>query len=166
MKTLLILRHAKAEPPDDNMSDHDRPLAPRGKKDAPRIGNWLADQSLVPQAILSSDAARAKATARLVAEACDFNGDIQLFRQLYMAMPETYLEVVAAAAEEADRVLVVGHNPTLDDLLFLLTGSHEGFPTAGLAVIDLAVETWSEVQLPKRYTLSHFVRDKELPHDR
>ena len=165
MKTLLILRHAKAEPPDEGMSDFDRPLAPRGRKDAPRVGEWLLAQGLQPHAILSSDAQRAKSTARLVAEACDFAGELQLFHSLYMAMPETYIETVCAAAEEADRVLVVGHNPTLDDLLFLLTGSHDGFPTAGLAVVDLDVASWCDVRLPTKHKLSHFVRGKELPHD-
>lgn len=165
MKTLLILRHAKAEPPDENMTDHARPLAKRGHKDAPRIGAWLVEQGLMPDAILSSDALRARTTAKLVADACRFSGELQLFASLYMAMPETYLEVVAAAAEEAARVLVVGHNPTLDDLLFLLTGSHDGFPTAGLAVVELDVASWSEVRLPTRHRLAHFVRGKELPDD-
>ncbi len=165
MKTLLMLRHAKAEPPDEGMSDRDRPLAPRGEKDAPQVGHWLRDQELMPAAIFASSAARAKATAELVAAACAFPGEVRYFDQLYMALPETYVEVLQTEAGDADRVLVVGHNPTLDDLLYLLTGTHEGFPTAGLAVVELNIVQWSDLRLPTQHRLSHFIRGKDLAHD-
>jgi phosphohistidine phosphatase len=165
MKTLLLLRHAKAEPPDEGMADRDRPLASRGKRDAPHVGTWLCEQELMPDAILSSDAARAKNTAELVAAACQFAGEVAFFAELYMALPETYVEVLQRHGGEADRVLVVGHNPTLDDLLFVLTGTHEGFPTAGLAVIELNVDRWEDLRLPMRHTLSHFIRGKDLDHE-
>ena len=165
MKTLLLLRHAKAEPPDEGMSDRDRPLAPRGERDAPSVGAWLCEQELMPDAILSSDALRAKTTAELVASHCQFTGEVSFFPELYMALPETYVEVLQRHAGEAEKVLVVGHNPTLDDLLFVLTGTHEGFPTAGLAVIELNVDHWEDLRLPTRHTLSHFIRGKDLDHD-
>src|SRR5688500_18990110 len=98
MKTLLMLRHAKAEPPDEGMSDRDRPLAPRGEKEAPQLGYWLRDQELMPAAILASSAARAKATAELVAAACAFPGEVRYYDQLYMALPETYVEVLQTEA--------------------------------------------------------------------
>lgn len=165
MKTLLILRHAKAEPTDEGMADRDRPLAPRGEREATQVGQWLIEQELAPGAILSSDALRARTTAELVAKACRFADPVQCFGELYLALPETYVEVLQTSAGDADCVLLVGHNPTLDDLLFLLTGTHEGFPTAGLAVVELNLEDWSELQLPMHHRLSYFVRGKDLSHD-
>jgi phosphohistidine phosphatase len=162
MKTLLILRHAKAEPPAEEMSDFDRPLAERGEQDAPRVGHWLRDEGLAPQLILSSSAARAKATAELVAKACHFDGPLEFFRDLYMARAETYIEKLREHGGQHERVMVVGHNPTLDELLFALTAEHEGFPTAGLAVVELAIDYWEELQLPTRHKLCHFVKGKEL----
>jgi phosphohistidine phosphatase len=162
MKTLLIMRHAKAEPPDENTSDHERPLAPRGERDAPHVGHWLVAQELVPGVILSSDALRAKTTAELVADACNFKRPIQFFNELYVALPETYVQVLQNNAGEAERALVVGHNPTLDDLVYLLTGTHESFPTAGLAVVELEIDAWQDLRLPTQHVLSHFIRGKDL----
>lgn len=162
MKTLMILRHAKAEPLAEGQSDRDRPLAPRGEKESPRIGRWLKAQQLTPDLIVASDAVRAQATAQLVARACDYEKTIELSSELYLATPATYVQVLRELGNGADRVLVVGHNPTLDELLYLLCGNHDGFPTGGLAVVQLDVASWDEVRLPTQHKLQQFVRGKEL----
>jgi len=162
MKTLMILRHAKAEPSEEGQSDRDRPLAPRGEKDAPRIGRWLKEQQLTPDLIVSSSAVRAEATAGLVAQACGYEKPIDLRNELYLATPATYVQVIRELGDDANRILVVGHNPTLDELLYLLCGNHDGFPTGGLAVVQLDVASWEEVRLPTQHKLTQFVRGKEL----
>jgi phosphohistidine phosphatase len=162
MKTLLIMRHAKAIPAAPNQADIDRALAARGESDAPRIGRLLAAQHLVPDLILSSAALRAKQTAELVAEAVDFTGRLELLGELYMALPNTYLKALHREGNSQSRALVVGHNPTLDDLLYLLTGEHESFPTAGLAVVALNIEDWSELALPGQHRLVEFYRPKHI----
>ncbi|MEQ8786280.1 MAG: histidine phosphatase family protein [Pirellulaceae bacterium] len=147
MKTLLILRHAKSSWNDSSLSDHDRPLNDRGKQDAPRVGELLKSLDLVPDAILCSTAKRARKTAKKVAAACQFDGEIQLIDELYLAPAATYLEVVQGMASTAERVMVVGHNPGLEHLLELLTQRGETLPTAALAQIRFDVASWREVGL-------------------
>ncbi len=162
MKTLMILRHAKAQPLEEGQADHDRPLAPRGEKEAPRIGRWLKEQQLTPDMIVSSSAVRAQATAHLVAQACEYEKELQISKELYLATPATYVQVIHEVGDDVDRMLVVGHNPTLDELLYLLCGNHDGFPTGGLAIVQLEVSRWDEVRLPTQHKLMQFVRGKEL----
>jgi phosphohistidine phosphatase len=91
MKTLLILRHAKSDHGEASLSDHDRPLNERGKRDSPRIGERLLEAGLVPEVILSSTAKRAKKTADKVAKACH-KGQVQSCRNCIRA-PRVYLSV-------------------------------------------------------------------------
>jgi phosphohistidine phosphatase len=145
MKTLLILRHAKSSWKDDTLPDHDRPLNKRGKADAPRMGKLLRDEDLVPDLILSSDALRARATAELAAEESHYEGEITFLRDLYAAEPEAYLDALAQMGGEAARVMLVGHNPGLEELLQELTGEYQPLPTAALAQVSLPLSHWSEL---------------------
>jgi phosphohistidine phosphatase len=145
MKTLLILRHAKSSWKDDALPDHDRPLNKRGKADAPRMGKLLRDEDLVPDLILSSDARRARATAELAAEESHFEGEITFLRDLYAAEPEAYLDALAQMGGEAACVMVVGHNPGLEELLQELTGEYQPLPTAALAQVSLPLDRWSDL---------------------
>lgn len=145
MKTLLILRHAKSSWKDDELPDHDRPLNKRGKQDAPRMGKLLRDEDLIPDLILSSDAERARATAELVVEECHYEGEITYLRDLYAAEAEAYLEALAQLGGESPRVMVVGHNPGLEELVQDLTGEYQPLPTAALAQVALPLDHWSEL---------------------
>ena len=147
MKTLLILRHAKSSWKDASLSDHDRPLNKRGKRDAPRMGVLLQEEGLVPDLILSSTARRAKTTAQAAAEACGYEGELVLTRELYHAAPESYLMALQALPEAYQRVMVVGHNPGVEELLEDLTGAVERMPTAALAQVSLRISAWSELRL-------------------
>ena len=88
MKTLLILRHAKSSWKHEQISDHDRPLNKRGKRDAPRIGRLLRDRNLAPELIISSTAKRARKTAAKAARECCYEGVIELCGELYLAPQE------------------------------------------------------------------------------
>lgn len=145
MKTLLLLRHAKSSWKKPELSDHERPLNKRGKKEAPRVGEYLRASQLVPDLILSSTARRAQETAQAVAATSGFDGQVELFQDLYMSDTAAYIDILHCMPEQADRVLVVGHNPDVEDLLALLTDVQEHMTTAALAVIALPISSWQEL---------------------
>jgi phosphohistidine phosphatase len=145
MKTLLILRHAKSSWKQPNQADQDRPLNKRGKKEAPKVGDYLKANDLIPDLILSSPARRAHDTAQAVAEACGFDGQIDLYQDLYLSDPACYLDVLHCLPDDARRILVVGHNPDVEELLTLLTDVSEPMTTAALAVVGLPISSWQEL---------------------
>ncbi len=145
MKTLLLLRHAKSSWKKADLPDHERPLNKRGKKEAPLVGTYLRENSLVPDLILSSTAKRAQDTAEAVAEACGFDGQVELYQDLYMSDTASYLDILRCMPDRANRVLVVGHNPDVEDLLVLLTEVKEHMSTASLAIIALPISNWEEL---------------------
>ena len=145
MKTLLILRHAKSSWKDMFLADHDRPLKKRGKRDAPIMGKLLREQGLVPDLILSSTAKRALKTAVLVADACGYDGEINVQREFYPGYPDAYIEALKETPDEYQIVMVVGHNPGLEELLELLTEAAEFLPTAALAQVALPLDYWVEL---------------------
>jgi phosphohistidine phosphatase len=143
MKELLILRHAKSSWDHPELADHDRPLSKRGKSDAPRMGEWLWREELTPDLIISSTARRARTTAEAVAEACDYDGDVILTRDLYHADALTYLDVAQQLGEVHKRIMLVGHNPGIEELVEDLSGHYERMPTAAIAWFSLAIDTWA-----------------------
>lgn len=145
MKTLLITRHAKSSWQEAGLSDHDRPLNRRGRSDAPKLGELLDEQDLVPDLILSSTATRARDTATRLLEHCDFDGELRLDRRLYHGEPDDYLSLLRHLPEGIGRVMVVGHNPGLEMLLFELTDSDQSLPTAALAQVELPIDRWDEL---------------------
>ena len=142
MKTLLILRHAKSSWRDTSLDDHDRPLNERGRRDAPRRGQLLLEESLLPDLILCSTAARARRTAEIVVEASGAKCEMRFSRDFYHADSETWIEALQGVSESHNRVMVVGHNPGLELLLESLTGCDERLPTAALACITFDIDTW------------------------
>jgi phosphohistidine phosphatase len=167
MRTLFLLRHAKSSWKHSGLSDHDRPLNKRGKRDAPRVGRLLRQKRLSPGLIISSSAKRARRTADEVAKWSAFEGTVQLERRLYLADPETVVDVVRRAGAEARRVLVVGHNPGMGELASRLTGQVETdpLPTAGLVQIRLEIDHWKEFRLSSLGRLVNVWRPKELEDD-
>ena len=129
------------------MPDHDRPLNKRGKRDTPRIGQFLKTKQFAPDAILSSSAQRARRTAEDVAEWSAFAGSVQIEPRLYLADPATIVDVVRLADLDAIRLMVVGHNPGLEQLVVRLTGVIEPLPTAALVQIQLPIDRWSNFRL-------------------
>lgn len=146
MKTLLLLRHAKSSWKHDDIPDHDRPLKKRGKRDAPRMGRLLLEEELVPQLIISSTAKRARRTARYVADACGYGGEVILERGLYQAGPMGHIRILQEIEDTYQRVMLVGHNPGLEVLLEVLTGQSEWLPTAALAHVQLPIAQWADVR--------------------
>ncbi len=147
MKTLLIMRHAKSSWNHPGLADYDRPLNARGKRDAPRLGEHLRQAGLVPDRILTSSARRARKTAVKVAKASGYTGKVKKLEVLYDTVSGVYFEVLQSLSEKYRRVLVVGHNPTMEQLVNHLTGHIQRMPTAALVHIELPIESWEALDL-------------------
>jgi phosphohistidine phosphatase len=162
MKTLLLLRHGKSRWDRRGVADHERALKRRGKRDAERIGRLLAERRLVPDRVLSSTAKRARATARRLAKGCDYQGEVELHPELYMGDPPDYFDVLRWLPDDAERVLVIGHNPGLEELIEHVTGKQEPLPTGGLAQVALPIDRWTDIGERIRGELVELWRPKEL----
>lgn len=168
MHTLYVMRHAKSDWHSGAKSDFERPLNPRGVKDASRMGQWLHAQQIAPSLILSSPAQRAKQTALAVAEAMGLAAErIQLNKDLYLADRVTLHNILHSVPEQMESVLLVAHNPGLDDLVEWLapeppplSESGKLMTTAAIAIFAVP-EPWAKL---KRNTtrLVQLLRPKEL----
>jgi phosphohistidine phosphatase len=136
-KTLVLVRHAKSAWPDD-VSDHERPLAKRGRRDAPAVGRWLVENDVSPQVLVASSALRAVETADLIAAELKPAPRRVMTDQAYDAHPAELLELVRTLPAEADTAALVGHNPGIQMLATLLADSDSGlgeFPTSAVCVL-------------------------------
>jgi phosphohistidine phosphatase len=162
MKELLILRHAKSSWSNSYLADHDRPLNERGRQDAPRIGRLLRDESLTPDLIITSSAERALTTAELVAVNSDYEASLRVTRSLYHADPDAYFAQLRQVDDSHQRVMVVGHNPGMEELVEELTGHYERMSTAALAHIALPVSRWADCRDGMTGRLLNLWRPREL----
>lgn len=161
MKTILILRHAKSSWKHSELSDHDRPLNKRGKREAPRVGQLLRDEGLLPEVILSSTARRARDTAQIAAEKCGYEREIRFIPDLYMGDVEDILGFLQNLEDSCSTALLVGHNPDLEMLLNLLTDEDETLPTAALAQVELPIQSWKELDPERRGKLVNLWKPRE-----
>ena len=127
------------------MDDHDRPLNKRGKREAPRMGELLKEEALLPDLIISSSARRARKTAEHVIHASGYRGETRITGQLYHASRDQLRDFVAELPDAHQRIMLVGHNPEFEELLEALIGVYTPLSTAALAQINLPIESWREV---------------------
>jgi phosphohistidine phosphatase len=153
MLRLLLLRHSKAIAYTGS-GDHQRPLTERGRADAARLGSYILDEKIVPDAAAHSGAQRTKETLAIVAAKLRPRVKISVAPSLYEAGGAAFLDVVRHGPDKAKSLLLVGHNPTIAEMASRLTGTGERgalagmagkFPTSALAVIDFDVDHWSEI---------------------
>jgi phosphohistidine phosphatase len=145
MKHLILLRHAKSSWKNSTLDDADRPLAERGERDAPRMGERLKGRGVRPTLLLTSPARRALRTAEIVGSTLGLGHEqTRTVPELYLATPDEIRGVVATQDNLHDCVIVVGHNPGLTELVNdLLPGlALDNLPTAGVVGVDLAATTW------------------------
>jgi len=144
MKSLLILRHGKAEAFNES-SDKSRVLAERGIRDAKKMGELILEKTGTPDLIVSSDAARARQTAEIASKAAHYKAAIDFRPEIYNASMGRLIQVVESLPESAKTVLIVGHNPGLFDLAgYLINGNLESeLPTCGLVHLHVPVK-WDE----------------------
>ena len=143
-RMLWVLRHGKSSWKDPALRDEDRPLAKRGRRDVPRVAAWLRERGVVPDAVVSSPAKRAWQTAERFCGALGCDVDVRYDERVYAATCDALLEVLADAPSRARHVLLVGHNPGLEELVEVLCGSptpsspdEKMLPTAALVGVDL-----------------------------
>ena len=170
MKYLYLIRHAKSSWDEPFLSDHDRPLARRGRKAAPRVGAHMANMGWIPESVLCSSARRAVETWDLVSMELDQLIRTETTADLYHASPSSILDLLRALPDDEESVLLVGHNPTFEDLTLLLAveGNQEAlsdvkrkYPTGALAVVDLPIDSWAQIRGGEG-ALRAFIRPRTL----
>ena len=178
-RTLVLFRHAKSAWPD--VPDHDRPLARRGVRAAPVMGRWLRNAGLVPGQVLCSTARRARETWQFAQAGLAASPPVTFDGRIYAAAPADLLAVIREVTPATGTLLLIGHNPAIEDLARLLAaapvgprtgGSHHSdldrmrskFPTAGIAVLQFG-GTWPGLA-PGRARLTAFVTPRDLGAER
>jgi phosphohistidine phosphatase len=170
MRRLLLFRHARAERSEPGTEDRGRGLIERGRKDAGKIGAYMAGHALVPDRVVISPAARTQETWKIAAAAFRPAPAAMTVEQLYDATPHAIFAVIKDAIPAAHTLLVVGHNPGLHEVALMLIASgdidarerlREKLPTSGLVIIDFAFDAWSKLH-PQSGRLERFVSPKWL----
>jgi phosphohistidine phosphatase len=150
LRRLVVLRHAKSAWP-DGVADHERPLAPRGRRDAPAAGRALAEADCLPDLALCSTAVRARQTWELAAEQWGTPPAVRFDRRLYGADVPELLAAVHEVPDQVGTLLLIGHNPGLEELVLELAGDsledalddvRTKFPTAATAILSWRGSTW------------------------
>lgn len=146
MKTLILVRHAKSSWDESGLSDSERPLNERGKKDAPDMAKRLRKKGLTIDRLVSSPAERAFRTARYFSKEFDIKkGDIQVEKSLYGALPSQFEQVVALLSDRDNTVLLFSHNPGITDFANTLTNVRtDNIPTCGVFAVQAEVDSWSD----------------------
>lgn len=147
MKNLLIVRHAKSSWDEPVLSDRERRLNARGKRDAPVMGALLRSRGLKPDLIVSSPAVRARKTAKLLAKAVAYPAEkIRVEEAIYLHGIAEMMELIHSFEDRAERIYLVGHNPDLTDLVnHLSEAGISNLPTCGIASIVFAVDSWAHI---------------------
>jgi phosphohistidine phosphatase len=162
-KFVYLLRHAKSSWEDEDLPDHDRPLAPRGRKAAKRMAKHLRQEGISPSLVLCSSARRTRETLERVGP----DGEVRIERELYGASASELLERLRRVPDDAESVMLIGHNPAVQELALELAAGGDGladverkFPTCALATMSLP-GTWGELQAGAA-ELVGFVRPNDL----
>jgi phosphohistidine phosphatase len=170
MRRLLLLRHAKAERASTGGGDLERVLTRRGRADAQKLGAYLVRNGLTPGLALVSTSARTRETWNLVAGEFAEPAPARFEQRLYGAGPDVILQSIQAAASAVATLLVVGHNPGIQEIAATLVAAgdiegvrqiSEDFPTTALAVIDFAIGDWGQTRIQSG-RLNQFVVPKSL----
>src|SRR3954449_1091120 len=166
MKQLFLLRHAKSSWSDSELVDHDRPLAPRGRRALKLIAEHLGREGVTPALVLCSSARRTRETLERIAPALGEGIPVQIERELYAASEQRLLERLRAVEDGVESVMLIGHNPGVEQLALSLAGRGQNraglrrkYPTGALATLDFSGR-WGDLQ-PGRAELTDFVTPKQ-----
>lgn len=170
-KTLYLLRHAKSGWDDPVARDFDRPLNKRGEKAARTIGQWMASNGVTFEIVIASPAVRVIDTLDGVWAGYGRKIEPTWERRIYLASSATLLDVLREVSDEHDSVLMVGHNPGMEDVVFDLVADDGSsplreeveikYPTAALAQLDIDIDHWADIGKPIAH-LKRFVRPRDL----
>ncbi len=146
MKTLFLLRHAKTEHAAPGIEDFDRKLTPQGSADGLRVGAYLKQCEPTVEQIISSPAIRARETTELVKQAAGLDLEVQYDRRMYEADPQLMLDIVSEGDAALSCILLVGHNPAMEDFLRGLTGQLVSLSAGSLAQVESPETNWIDVK--------------------
>jgi phosphohistidine phosphatase len=170
MRRLILFRHAKAEASEPGMEDRARVLVERGRKDAAKMGAYMAGHGIIPDKVMISPAARTQETWKYAAAAFRPAPAAMTVEAIYDATPHALFGVIKSAPAPAHTLLIVGHNPGLHEVAVMLIASgdietrerlREKLPTAGLVIVDFAFDDWNKLH-PQSGRLERFVSPKSL----
>jgi phosphohistidine phosphatase len=168
-KTLYLLRHAKSSWDDPSLADHDRPLAPRGRRASKAIAGYLQRHAITPSLVLCSSSRRTRETLEQISAAFDKGADVRIEESLYATSATRLLEMLQGVDSRVSSVMLIGHDPSIRELALNLAGSgsrlerlREKFPTGALATLAFR-GSWSELR-PGTAELVAFVKPRELEH--
>lgn len=172
MKRLFLLRHAKSV--QDGTHDRERALSERGRHDAPRMGAYMQHNHYAPEFVLCSSARRTTETWQLIAPELDHAPEAQFEGELYLATASTMLKIIRGGDNRAASLLVIGHNPGLEDCAVALARQPDGaaertrlatmkqkYPTCALGVFDFDIKAWQDLAAGTG-RLADFARPKNL----
>jgi phosphohistidine phosphatase len=165
MKTIYFIRHAKSSWDDITLDDHDRPLNPRGKRDAPKMANRLASLEVAADGFVSSTAKRAKQTSEAFRRALNISAANCLYdKKLYHAWPEGIENRVKGVSDEWSTVLFFGHNPGYTDLANrIMHNAYIGnVPTCGIIMVEADIDSWADFSLAKARRAGYFYPKQQV----
>ena len=162
MKTLFLLRHAKSSGKDESLPDFERPLNRRGKQAAETIGQYLRTNEIRVELILSSTAVMARETVERTVKAAKLSTEVRYDQRIYGASVDRLAEVVSQIENARTVVMVVGHNPGMEELLSFLTGQIVQVPTGALAKISSSATKWNALADGQKATLEWLMKPREL----
>jgi phosphohistidine phosphatase len=150
MKTLTLVRHAKSSWKDNSLTDRQRPLNKRGERDAPVMARRIAEAGIRPSLIVSSPAARAWATAKVVAKEIGYPSEfLQRDKDLYLASLNEILDVIIAQDNGFNSLMLFGHNPGFTDFAnYLVPGLTSNLPTAAVVSVNIDRDDWNLYEQP------------------
>ncbi len=162
MNYLMLLRHAKSSWKDSSLDDIERPLNKRGLSDAPQMGELIEREGWGPDQIICSPARRAIKTAELVAKGADYRDEIEVEESLYFSGTDAYIRVIQRQSEYVERLMIVGHNPDIEDLYGRLSGDSIHYSTCTLSIIEFELDSWRSFRLNSACKVLEFWSPKEV----
>ena len=146
-KVLLILRHAKSSWKDKKADDHDRPLNNRGRREAIKMGEHLKKMNIYPDTIITSSALRAIETTKYLCRYSGYNNLVEVNFSLHRGGIDAYINALATVSNDKQKLLIVGHNPDLEELAGILINGKIRIPTCTLVQLKLSIENWKSIDL-------------------
>ncbi len=161
-RRLIVMRHAKSSWDHPGLSDHRRPLNPRGQRDAPRVAARLQELGWTPEVVISSDSTRTRETWELMAPVFDEEPEVTWDHSLYLAGVDEVYQALLTVPDEVSTVLVLGHNPGWESLVGYFAGEYHEMTTANAALLVGEGERWSDALGANAFDLEDLIRPKEL----
>ena len=164
MKTIYLVRNAKAESFSGTVYDYERGLRKQGLKDIKTIGSYLLLQGIVPSVILSSYALRAQETATYLSEIIGFNGERHFLEELYFSSYEEILKIIMAQNDKYKSILIIGHNPNINELSNALAKEYiSKIPAMGVVSLQFDTDSWSTLEENKG-KIDFFIYPKQFKY--